>query len=153
MKPPVFNIYVDTREQTPLIFPNHATTLTTLTTGDYSAWYIGPDGAVDLRDKVVIERKSVGDLLGCVGQSRDRFEACLERMALIPWRAIVVEGGLEAIAAGTRHSTLTPPQIMGSLTAWATRYGIPVWPAPNRKWAAAIVRTILTHAVRWSLEK
>lgn len=59
-------ILVDTREQRPLSFGDLPTRRATLVTGDYSVIANGRD----LRDVVVIERKSVSDLLGCIGGQR-----------------------------------------------------------------------------------
>lgn len=142
MKSPQFTILIDTREIKPLVFPGYETKIVTLRTGDYSV-----NGV-----PVAIERKSVSDLLGCIGQSRERFEKELIRLSQIRYRAIVIEGDMEAVAAGTRFSRLTPKQIISSVLAWSIKYAIPVIFAPNRDWAAASVRTMLSHAVRYSLE-
>src|SRR5712671_6356324 len=90
-------ILIDTREQVPLAFCGFATERATLSTGDYSCVSDG----VDLRDVVAIERKSVSDLLGCIGQQRERFERELERMAQLRFRAIVIEATFSDVVAGT----------------------------------------------------
>jgi DNA excision repair protein ERCC-4 len=53
---------VDTREQLPLDLAPLAVEVGTLATGDYSV-----RGLVDV---IAIERKSLPDLLGCIGQDR-----------------------------------------------------------------------------------
>ena len=90
-------ILIDSREQSPLAFPGLATERASLKTADYSCIADG----VDLRDVVALERKSVSDLLGCVGGQRDRFERELERLAQLRYRALVIEGTLADIVAAT----------------------------------------------------
>ena len=63
---------VDTREQLPLNLDPLRTEPATLPTGDYSL--------KGLEHHVCIERKSLDDLLGCVGRDRERFERELHRM-------------------------------------------------------------------------
>ena len=57
---------VDTREQRPLNLAPLRTEAGTLVTGDYSV-----KGLVEV---VAIERKSLPDLLACIGQERERFD-------------------------------------------------------------------------------
>src|SRR5271155_38776 len=102
-----FMILIDTREQAPLAFGDIATERATLVTGDYS---VVADG-VDLRGVVAIERKSVSDLLGCIGGQRERFERELQRLAQLRFRALVIEATFSEVAAGTRFSTLTSRQL------------------------------------------
>ena len=65
-------IAVDTREQQPWSFSNLPSTRMTLQTGDYSV--------VGLVDRITIERKSLGDLLGTIGQGRDPDSAFMRRL-------------------------------------------------------------------------
>src|SRR5580704_8816751 len=78
-------VLVDRREQRPLNLPNSEPA--TLTTGDYSI----RTADHDYRDRIAVERKSLEDLYGCFGQSRERFSRELERLATYPYPAIVVE--------------------------------------------------------------
>ncbi len=149
MKAEDLTILVDTREQKPLCFPNMPSERTTLRTADYSVR--GPD--FDLRDTVLIERKSVADLVGSLGGGRERFARELERRRAVRWRFLVVEGDLREIAAGHRFSGLTPLQIVSPLLAWPMKYGIHLIPAPDRAWAARMVELILGHAARYALTK
>lgn len=149
MKPADLVILVDSREQRQLRFRNLRSERATLPTADYSVR--GP--GFDLRDTVLIERKSVVDLVGSLGVGRARFEREMVRLAKVRWKALVVEGDLREIAAGTRHSGLTPKQIMGALTAFSWKYQIAIWAAPNRAWAARIVELLLYHASRYAICK
>lgn len=95
----LFTVAIDTREQTPFEFAGIvadskqrnlpvvvATERRTLDAGDYSI--------VGMEDGVTIERKSVADLFGTIGQSRERFVRELERIQDGPYASahVVVEG-------------------------------------------------------------
>ena len=140
-------ILVDTREQLPLAFLGCATQRATLTTGDYSCICDG----VDLRGIVAIERKSVSDLLGCIGQQRERFERELERLSEIRFRALVIEGTLAEVVDATAGRRLTPRQVLGSVLAWLFKYNVAPIFADNRTAAAVVVATLLHHAARYAL--
>jgi DNA excision repair protein ERCC-4 len=131
-------ILIDSREQRPYALPNSR--VATLATGDYSIE--GHD------DKIAVERKSLEDLYGCFGQSRDRFERELERLAKFPYPAIVVEATLAAVLDGTQFSKVHPHSAVGSLLAWGTRYRIPFWLCGDRRMAAGAVRKILYAALK-----
>ena len=57
---------IDSREQKPLDLEPLTTITSTLVTGDYSVR--------GLEHVVAIERKSLDDLVGCVGRDRERFD-------------------------------------------------------------------------------
>jgi len=142
---PEFVVVQDTREQHPLRFPHCEVEVATLPTGDYSAKV----GGRSLHDVVAIERKSVSDLLGCIGSQRERFERELERLAQLRYRALLIEGTLAEVAAGLPCSRLSENQILGSLLAWCWKYGAPPIFAGNRTYAARVVATLLRHAARY----
>ena len=102
---------VDTREQLPLCLTPLRTELGTLATGDYSL--------KGLEHLVCIERKSLDDLLGCVGRDRDRFERELQRMPAYPVRVLLIEYSWSEIEIGQWRSRLTTSQVMGSLIGWS----------------------------------
>jgi DNA excision repair protein ERCC-4 len=102
---------VDTREQRPLSLDPLRTELGTLSTGDYSL--------KGLESHVCIERKSLDDLLGCVGRDRERFERELQRMLAYPVRCLLVEATWAEIELGQWRSKVTSSQAMGSLIGWA----------------------------------
>jgi DNA excision repair protein ERCC-4 len=140
-------VLVDSREQRPLKFRTMRSEKATLPTADYSVR--GP--GFDLRDTVLIERKSVADLVGSLGTGRARFERELERLAKVRWKALVIEGDMREIAAGSRYSGMTPKQIMSPLYAWAWKYGLVIYPCPDRAWAARTVELLLWHAARYAV--
>ncbi len=140
-----FTVLIDKREKLPLAFPHCVTEGVILPEGDYSAKV----GGRSLHDVVAIERKSVADLLGSLGNGRERFERELARLADLRFKALVIEGDMAAVTAGTRFSTLTPRQTISPVLAWTFKYGVAPIFAPNRAWAARVVWLMLSHAVRY----
>ena len=143
-----FIILVDTREQHPLAFPGFETERTTLASGDYSVICDGKD----MRDVVAIERKSISDLLNCVGQDRTRFEREMYRLAEIPYRALVIEDSMLELAIASRDTQMTVKQVFSSTLAWVFKYQLPVLFCSGRHYAAATVRTLLLHGARYAQE-
>ena len=141
--PPTFpdTIIVDTREQSPYAFADlHADasagggplTITvergTLPTGDYSL--------ASLRGLTVVERKSLADLYGTIGQGRARFERELARMQILPLpAAVVVEAEwTDILYRPPTHSQLSPKTIFRSILAWQQRYShVHWWVVPGRR--------------------
>jgi DNA excision repair protein ERCC-4 len=134
-------IIVDTREQRAWEFTNDVDVqIATLETGDYSV-----NGATDY---VRIERKSLPDLVGCVAQSRERFEDELRRLESYAVRAVIVEASILDVEAHCYRSQVRPQSVIGSTVAWQTDRGIPfVW-AGNARLAARIAEKILTRVWR-----
>ena len=75
-------VIVDSREQTPFGLSPLLSTVGTLTTGDY---------ALQGSDEIRIERKSLPDLVACVGRERSRFDAEVKRLLAFPIRILLVE--------------------------------------------------------------
>lgn len=143
-----FTVLIDTREQRPLAF-TVSTERATLPTADYSCRV----GALDLREQVAIERKSISDLCGCIGGERERFERCLERLAKFPYRALVIEGDARKVALGDPRTKLKPQHIMGSLMAWGMKHQLPITFMPDRAWAARWVERSLFFAAKYIVLK
>ena len=142
-------IVIDTREQKPLRFDNMPAERGTLATGDYSV--------KGLEHLIAVERKSLDDLLRCVGRNRDRFKAELQRLRAFRFRVLVVEcsaadierGGTDAdVPRGGWRSRLQLAHVMGSLAAWTAQYGLPVWMAGDHDAAARFVERFLYQAAR-----
>ena len=83
---------VDTREQNHWDFARLAWGYGTLTTGDYSIY--------GLEHKICVERKSLPDLVACVGKDRKRFVRELERMQAMKSKMVVIEANLADVEAG-----------------------------------------------------
>jgi ERCC4-type nuclease len=107
---------LDTREPDPhpwerYLPPGWSLSRGTLETGDIALAAL-PDGAV-------VERKTPGDLAGCIGGERMRFERELKRGRYCGRMIIVVEGSLsDVVVAGRR---LHHNAIIGTIAAWTLR--------------------------------
>jgi DNA excision repair protein ERCC-4 len=139
-------ILIDNREQRPLSFGGTPTQRTMLTTGDYSCISDGKD----LREVVSIERKSVADLLSCIGGERERFERELVRLGTFAFRALVIEGEMRDLIDASKSSNLHPQAVIGSVLAWTFKFGVPPIFCPDSSFAAATVRRLLVHAARYA---
>ena len=133
-------IVIDTREQNPWQFTSLATERGSLDTADYSI-----RGLLHL---VAVERKSLDDLLGCVGCDRDRFKRELARMRGYRFRALVIEASLAEIEAGQWRSKLQPAHVLGSLTAWTVQFGLPIVFAGDHAAAGRYAQRYLFQAAR-----
>src|ERR1700676_181303 len=96
LSPEAVTAIIDTREQTPLDLAPLRVELGTLATGDYSV--------AGLETIVAIERKSLPDLLSCIGQERERFDREVVRLLAYPVRALVVESTWSELEAGDWRS-------------------------------------------------
>lgn len=133
-------IIQDSREQTPLTFANLPVEVAGLDCGDYSV--------KGLTHLVTCERKSLPDLLGCIGKDRDRFRRELQRMRGYQYRLLIVETDAATIESGDWRSSLTPAHAMGSLAAWCVQYSLPVWLAGSHEAAGRFVERYLYQAAR-----
>lgn len=115
-------IIIDSREQTPFPFQHEryqGVTVEegTLSTGDYSL--------AGLTDRVAVERKSLPDLVACLGRERERFERELQRAAAYDAFSVVIEASWADLASGTYRSNLNPHSACQSVLAFSCRYRIP----------------------------
>ena len=121
-------ILVDAREQRPFNFEHERYDVQiqpwTLTVGDYSLR--------GLEDKVAVERKSLPDLVQCLGRERERFERELLRGAALDAFAVVVEGSWSDLANGNFRSQLNPHAACQSTLAFMSRYRTPFLFAGSR---------------------
>ena len=121
-------ILVDTREQRPFTFEHERYDVQiqpgTLSVGDYSL--------AGLQDKVAVERKSLPDLVGCLGRERERFERELQRGAALDAFAVVIEAGWADLAGGNFRSQLNPHAACQSTLAFMARYRVPFLFAGSR---------------------
>lgn len=151
LRPDDFEVVIDTREQQPLDLTVEfegaplalRTARGTLQTGDYAVR--------GLESLCVIERKALGDLIGCVTSGRERFERELERTRGIELRVLVVEAHWASIELGQYISKVNPKSVIGSIYAWRVRYGLHIEMAGTRERAALVVaRTLYASArERW----
>lgn len=130
---------VDLREQHPLDLCPLAAEVGTLATGDYSIR--------GLQHVVAIERKSLPDLLCCVGTERDRFDREVQRLLAYPVRALVVEATWEDIERDEWRSKVTPTAALGSLLGWCA-LGLPILMTGDHQRAGRYVSRLLYIAAR-----
>ncbi len=130
---------IDTREQNPLDLEPLRTEVGTLTTGDYSVR--------GLEHVVTVERKSLGDLLSCVGAERERFDREVQRLLAYPVRALVVESTWAEVEQGEWRSKVAPAAAIGSLLGWVA-VGLPVVMASSHERAGRYVSRLLYIAAR-----
>src|SRR5574344_224135 len=89
--------------------------------GDYSARC----EALDLSDKVVIERKmDLTELCGCYCQSRKRFEREFLRAKNADAKVylLIENASWEKAYGGLYRSQMRPESLVASMTAWLARY-------------------------------
>jgi len=139
LKPEMVTAIIDTREQTPVDLSPLRTSVQTLDLGDYS--YIG--GTHVCR----IERKSLGDLLACVGRERERFDREVERLRAYETRAIVVESTWSELEAGQWRSKITPKAAIGSCLGWIAA-GVPILMAGTHQRAGQYIARLLYTSAR-----
>ena len=132
-------IIVDTREQEPFAFTGE-TVEGTLATGDYSV--------KGLEHLITVERKSLPDLLACVGRERDRFKRELQRLRAYRFRLLVVESDAAELEGGTWQSRVRPSHVLGSLAAWTAQYALPIWLGGNHDACGRFVERYLFQAAR-----
>ena len=134
-----FIIIIAKNEQLPVLFdkvghhsfPDLVFEWGTLHTGDYSI-----KGMTDPANphSVTIERKSLSDLFGSTGRGRERLEKEFIRMSKFDHSEIVIEDDLKAIFKDPPPlSEMLPKSVYRTLVAWSQRYGVKVWPCPNRE--------------------
>ena len=134
-----FTAVVDTREQKPLNLEFKTgeylkTVRSTLYTGDYSI--------KGLESHIAIERKSLDDLMGCIGVQRERFEKEIIRLKGYSVRAIVVESTWKKIEEGNYRSRVSANAAIGTLMGWIAQ-GIPIIMCDNHKRAGIFVARMM----------
>lgn len=133
-------ILIDTREQAPFLFQGKffegvETERAGLPTGDYSL--------AGLVDKAAIERKSLPDMVQCLGRERERFERELVRAAGMDCFCVVIEAAWQDLAQGNYQSRLNPHSACQSIAAFTARYKIPFLFAGSRKAAEYLTCSLL----------
>lgn len=120
-------VLIDTREKYPFDFSRFKnwvadTKSRALKAGDYSV-----EGMESL---LVLERKTLTDLITTVIQQRARIFKQCEKMSKYRWKALLVEASYEDIKTPhdeDEYNTLAHPNaVSGTLDALEARYGIPV---------------------------
>src|SRR3990167_4316538 len=139
LKPEPITVVVDTREQMPYSFERMI--VGTLHTGDYSVQ--------GLEDEVAIERKSLIDAYGSIGQGRERFEREIVRLSEMKYAAIVIESNLKEFLTPPAHSSLNPKSAIGSLLSWMVKYKVPVIWCGDRAHAQSVTLKLLEFYAKY----
>lgn len=117
LKPEQITVIRDSREQTPADLTPMKMITGTLVTGDYSIR--------GLESLVSIERKTLQDLIGCVGRERERFEREIQRLRAYETRALFIDGSLDDMRQGKYRGAVHPNSAIGSVMGWM-QTGLPV---------------------------
>jgi ERCC4-type nuclease len=148
-------VLVDTREQLPFDFSRFPNWIAgekrkALRVGDYTV-----EGMEDL---LILERKSLTDLISTLIQNRARFFAGCEKLTQYRWRALLVEASYEDIKTVYDDELCTqahPNAVSGTLDALEARFGIPViYTSRHRPLAEEKAASWLSkHFTYWHLEQ
>ena len=102
----------DSREQAPLTFTGYPVEVAVgaLEAGDYSL--------AGFERRVAVERKELGDLVGCLSGERARFEKELARLRGYDAAVVVVESPAGDLRAGRYRSKLDAGAAWGCAEGW-----------------------------------
>ncbi len=147
-------VLIDTREKAPFDFARFPNWISDqkkqkLNVGDYSI-----EGMEKL---LVIERKTLTDLITTLMQQRSRFFKMCQQMTDYRWRTLIVEASYEDIKSpyGEDYNILAHPNaVSGTLDAIEARFGIPVIYASSYRPLAEekAASWISKHFTYWYLE-
>jgi ERCC4-type nuclease len=147
-------VLIDTREKTPFDFTNFPNWIAgqkiqTLKVGDYSI-----EGMEKL---LVLERKSLSDLITTLIQQRTRFFKLCEQMTKYKWRALLIEASYEDIKSSydADYTLAHPNAVSGTLDALEARFAIPaIYTSRYRQLAEERAASWLSkHFTYWFLEE
>jgi ERCC4-type nuclease len=135
-------VLIDTRERTPWAFDTDlfVTERATLRTGDYSIR--------GLEDRIALERKNLGDLVGSVIQDWTRFRKELYRLAAFDVAAIVVEADLADVMNHRYESEAQPASVIGRVNGIFLDHGVPVYFWGPRQCCQTMVERFLQLAFK-----
>ena len=129
----------DSREQCPFTFAGYPVVVevAVLEAGDYSL--------AGFERRVAVERKELGDLIGCLSGERERFERELARLRGYDCAAVVVEASSDDLRAGRYRSKLDAGAAWQSVLAFSMRYRVPFIFCQDREDAEAVTFNLLRH--------
>jgi len=135
-------IVVDSREQCPFRFEGYPVEVETgaLASADYSLH--------GFTDRIGIERKSLPDLVACLGVERDRFQRELARLRGFDAACIIVEQPQSVLRLGHFRSRMDAGAAWQSCLALSMRFRVPFFWAENRADAERICFDCLRHFAR-----
>jgi len=127
-------VIVDSREKLPLDLGDFRTIPGTLVTGDYSL--------KGMENQVAVERKSIQDLVQCLGHERERFFKEVHRLRGMTSKMILVEGSELDIRKKNFRGNIEISSLLSSIVR-IQELGVPIHYAHNREYAADILRRFL----------
>jgi ERCC4-type nuclease len=127
--PPGLVVICDTREQQPLFSPCEWVVRKKLDVGDYSI--------VGMESMITVERKSLADLYGTIGQGYDRFERELKRAVTYRWKGLVIESEEGDIYNNADVYSSIHPNLVYQVLASLESHHWHVYAAKNRARARA----------------
>lgn len=132
-------IVVDSREQHPFAFEGYPVEVTpaTLATADYSL--------VGFTDRIGIERKSMQDLIHCLGPDRERFTRELQRLRGFDAACIIVDQPQSVLRLGHYRSAMPAESAWQSVIAFSMRFRVPFWFCDSRADAERVAFDFLRH--------
>lgn len=136
-------LLIDSREQLAYSFERFdavKTEVTGLPIGDYSL--------PGFEDKVSIERKTLEDLVGCLGKGRKRFERELSKSRHYELFVVIIEANMEAVKLGRYRSQINPHSALQSIVTFQIRYGTPFIWAGSREGGEYITFSLLQKYIR-----
>lgn len=119
-----FKAIIDTRED-PKYFYNLEYAPGKILDHEVAGLYTGDYSIKGLEHLVAVERKSLDDILGCIGSNRERFEREMQRILGYPHRLLIIESTWKTIEDGAYRSRVKTQSAKGSLLGWMSK-GIPV---------------------------
>ena len=140
-------VIVDNREQLPYDFKGYDCIVEqgTLYTGDYSI--------SGLEELIAAEVKhSLLDLICCVTSDRDRFKHNLLRLQGFKAKVVIIDTNLSDIINQNYRSKIHLNSVIGSISSWTIRYGIPFFFTSDRTGCELMTYFIFSNFYRQCTE-
>lgn len=104
-----------------------------------------------MEEEVIVERKTIPDLVNSVIQDRKDFIKKCEKLSRFRRKCLVIEGSLSEVKTPYEGSQAHPNAVLGSLLAAQERWNIPVYFLDHFVLAEEFVASMLSkyHAFRW----
>jgi hypothetical protein len=112
---------------------------------------IGDYTLLGMEDELVVERKTLPDLVRSIIQERNDFIKKCEGLSAFKKKCIVIEGSMATLKTPYEDSQAHPNAVFGSLLAAQERWDIPVYFIDNFLLAEEFVASMLSkyQAYRW----
>ena len=129
----------DSREQAPLTFTGYPVEVAVgaLASGDYSLH--------GFENRIALERKSLPDLVACLGPERERFTRELQRLKAFDAACVIVEASSDDLRRGLYRSKLDAGAAWQSCLAFMQRFNVPFIWCNSRQDAEQVTFDYLRH--------